>query len=426
MNTLPPAPVSTTPPDRRGAFRLLFFALLAIGAGNTMIANAVLPPLARQLELPDWTVGAMFSLSALLWSITSPMWGSVSTRIGRRPVVAVGLAAYAVSMSLFGVFAWLALEGVLQGWLAIFLALLSARAIFGLMSSGTNPSAQAYVADRTGPNERTEEIAALTSGFSFGSAAGPAVAAALVAWFGLISPFIVSALSAAIISFLVYTRLPETRPPKSRAGQVRPRFTAWRSKEISPFLFYAVCLSLATGILLQTFPFALMDKLDVAGAEASQFIAVATTVGAMATIFGQLVIIPRLKPTNRELMVWGALSFVVGALLVPWSDALAPLVLAQLGIGLGSGMARAGYSSGASLAATPSQQGSVAGLVVSANGMGFIISPLLGPFLYEHASRQAPFIIAAVVMLAMAVFAFRQISARNYCIPSDEGEEPVD
>ena len=54
-------------PDRRGAFLLLFFCLLAVGAGNTMLTSAVLPPLTRELGLPDWTAGAIFSLSAAIW-----------------------------------------------------------------------------------------------------------------------------------------------------------------------------------------------------------------------------------------------------------------------------------------------------------------------------------------------------------------------
>ena len=61
----------TSRPDRRGAFLLLFFCLLAVGAGNTMLTSAVLPPLTRELKLPDWTAGAIFSLSAAVWVVTA-------------------------------------------------------------------------------------------------------------------------------------------------------------------------------------------------------------------------------------------------------------------------------------------------------------------------------------------------------------------
>ena len=150
-------------PDRRGAFRLLFFALLAVGAGNTMLVSAILPPLARDLGLPDWMAGAIFSLSAALWTITSSFWGRKSNDWGRRPVAALGMLGFSISMLLFGTSAALAMAGYLEGSVVIFICLLFSRTLFGLFGSGTNPAAQAYIADRTSRDKRTEEIASLTS-----------------------------------------------------------------------------------------------------------------------------------------------------------------------------------------------------------------------------------------------------------------------
>lgn len=407
----PPQPEAVAAPhSRRGAFRLLFFATLTVGAGNTMIANAVLPPLARQLALPDWTVGAIFSLSALAWTLTSPFWGHRSGRWGRRRVAVIGLAGYAVSMASFGLAAFLALQGWLTGWLAIFLAFLGARTLFGLFGSGTNPAAQAYVADRTSAEERTTELAALSSGFSFGAVAGPALAAAFVVWFGLLSPFVVAAATATLMAVLIATRLPENRPPSADGAQPRVA-AAWTDRALLPYLLFSVGLSIVSGVVLQTFPFALMDSLGKSGREATQYIAVATSVGAMATLIAQLVLIPRLRPTNRTLMGLGAIAFGAGCILIPVSSELGPLVVAQFAIGLGGGMARAGLTSGASLVAGPAAQGSVAGLVVSTSGMGYIVSPFFGPWLYEHAHRDLPFLFAALVLVAMAVYA--RLTARS-------------
>ena len=77
-------------PDRRGAFFMLFFGLMVIGAGNTMLIAAIIPPLTRELALPDWMAGAIFSFSALCWSLTSPFWGKQSNRLGRRRVGIAG------------------------------------------------------------------------------------------------------------------------------------------------------------------------------------------------------------------------------------------------------------------------------------------------------------------------------------------------
>ncbi len=396
--------------NRRGAFRLLFFALLAIGAGNTMLIAAVLPPLTRELQLPDWMAGAIFSLSAALWTLSSPYWGKRSNDLGRRPVAALGMAGYSISMLLFGLAAALALSGRITDAVTIFVLLLLSRSLFGLFGSGTNPAAQAYVADRTDRADRTEEIAAISSGFSVGAVAGPAFAAALVASLGLLSPvFIISAL-AAVIAWLIYTRLPEKSPPQRDLNLPAPIIAGakglWRDPRVMPYLIYAVGLSLVTGVLTQTYIFAVMDKMGVEGREAAQFTGPAFSVGAMATLLAQLVIIPRLKPSNRTLMITGALALSIGALLIIPTRDFAVLVVAQFAIGLGQGLARPGFSSGASLAVGPELQGNVAGLVISANGMGFIVSPFFGPWMYEFVHPDAPFLLAAAILAGLGLYAW--------------------
>ena len=118
--------------DRRGAFFLLFLALAVVGIGNTMLFSAVLPPLTRQLGLDDWTVGAVASLSALLWVIMSPYWGGKSNEWGRKPVIAFGLAGYAVSMLLIGIFASLAVAQIITAPIVIIFSLVLSRSLFGL------------------------------------------------------------------------------------------------------------------------------------------------------------------------------------------------------------------------------------------------------------------------------------------------------
>ncbi len=395
-------------PDRRGAFFLLFFSLMAIGAGNTMLIAAVLPPLTRELGLPDWMAGAVFALSAFWWSVTSPFWGGRSNRWGRRPVAALGLAGYALSMLLLFVSGWLALSGILTGTFVIFACLAISRSFFGMIGSGTNPAAQAYVADRTSQAERQSEIAFITSGFSVGTVIGPAFAAALVATLGLLSPLMLTAIIASTMAAMIWFRLPETRDPVADAIQFEEEPGArglWRSGPVLPFLVFAVCLSLTTGILTQVFVFSVMDKLDVSGKAAAQFTGPAFTVGALAVLLAQLVLIPRLKLRNKTLMWIGCLPLLTGALLMVFAVDYATLILAQFCVGLGQGLARPGFSSGASLAVSPQLQGNVAGLVISANGMGFIITPFFGLFVYEYVNPHLPFIICAGLLTFMTLYA---------------------
>lgn len=392
---------------------MLFFCLLAVGAGNTMLTGAVLPPLTRELGLPDWTGGAIFSLSAALWVVTAPYWGAQSNEWGRRPVTALGMVGFAVSMTLFGVISAMALAGWISNWLWIFGLLLAARALFGIFGSATNPAAQAYIADRTSLEERTDEIASLTSGFTLGQIAGPAAAAVIIGVgslvspdFALVAPVFLIALVAVMIAWLVMTRLPENRPPKEDAGlQRKGEKGLWRHKDIFPYLAYAVGLSLVTGVLQQTFPYAIMDKMGLSGPQSAQFTGPAITIGAMATLVAQLVLIPRLRLPTRSLMIYGAIMLAMSALIMVWAVQFAVFAIAQMLFGLGQGFARPGFSAGASLAATAEQQGDVAGLVTAANGMGFVVSPLFGLWMYENVHPAAPFILAGVLLVGMALYA---------------------
>ncbi len=387
---------------------MLFFSLAVIGAGNTMLIAAVLPPLTRELGLPDWMAGAIFSLSAGMWVIMSPFWGRKSNEWGRRRVAALGLAGYAASMLLFGLSGSLALAGVITTPLVIFLCLLASRSLFGIFGSGTNPAAQAYVADRTSPDRRTEEIASVTAGHSFGTVAGPAFAAAIAGVLGLLSPVFLTCAMAAFASYFILTRLPEHSPPKSASERPSPKIISplWWDPRIAPFLIFAIGLSLVTGVLFQTFAFAVMDKMQVDGAGVNQFTGPAYSIGAMATLMAQLILIPRLQMSNRMLMTVGAGVLALGALLIIPTSNFAVLITAQFAIGLGQGLSRPGFFSGASLAVGPEEQGDVAGLMVASNAIGFVISPLVGPFVYEYVNPVAPFLVAGLLLIAMAIFAF--------------------
>lgn len=401
-------------PERRGAFLLLFFCLLAVGAGNTMLTSAVLPPLTRELGLPDWTAGAIFSLSAAIWVVTAPYWGNRSNVWGRRKVAAIGMFGFAASMFFFALTSMAALLGWIDNWVLVFVLLLTARTLFGVFGSATNPAAQAYVADRTSREERMDEIATLTSGFTLGQMAGPAAAAALITAgallspaVGLLAPVVVITIIATVIAFLVLTKLPENRGPRADAGLARSGAKGlWRQPTIFPYLLYAVGLSLVTGVLSQTFPYAIMDRMGAPGALSAQYTGPAMTMGAMATLISQLVLIPRMKLPIRSLMVYGAIMLAMASLFMVWAQDFALFAFAQILFGFGQGFARPGFSAGASLAATHEQQGDVAGLVTAANGMGFVISPLFGLWMYETVNPASPFIFCTVLVVVMAIYAF--------------------
>jgi MFS family permease len=398
----PRAGEGLTPP----VFRLLFFCLSIVGVGNSMLFS-VLPPIARETGMPDWAVSAIFTLSAVLWVATSPIWGRVSDEKGRKPLIVLGLSAYAISTLSFTLVATLALAGH-WNWLLIFLRLATARSLFGAMGSATNPATQAYVADATPPETRTREIAAVTSAFAFGSAGGPALAALMVAQFGLLAPLWAVSALAGLGALAAALRLPahgsagvrEAPPLKSAApGSI------WRVASlpaVRPWLIFGIALSAVTAVMGQMLTFYLMDTLDLTPREGAAQAAVAFALGALAQIVAQIGLIPRLSLSPRGLIVAGTIITALGAFLTAAGGTFGVLAAAQMLIGLGFGLARPGFTGGASLAVDPDQQGVIAGLVVAANGAGFVVAPIFGAGLYALVSPQAPFWLCAIVLCLLA------------------------
>ncbi len=387
--------------------------LLVIGAGNSMLL-AVAPPLVRQLGLADSSVGWIFSLSALLWVFASPYWGRLSDRIGRKPVAAVGLAAYAVSMAAFGVVVLLGMIDVVSGaWL--FALLMLARAIFGAFGSASSPAAQAYIADRTTPFERTEQLAGLTAAFALGQAFGPAICAALAAKLGLVFPIALVAVLAAGASFAIWRYLPENTPPKSERprGEWRQSLALARDRRLSGYLIYGFALSLVAGVTVQVFGLFTMDRLNATGEQGAELTAAGFMINALALLATQMAVLPRLRLGPRSLMAWGAGLLACGVAIQIVAPSLGALLVAQAVQGLGAGLARPGFTGGASVAVSPQEQGAAAGLVVAINGAGFIFSPLLGGVVYERAGMNAPLVIATALLVSMCVFALRSRRLRD-------------
>lgn len=413
------------PDDRRRSFILLFCCTLVVGFGNTMLL-ALLPPLARRLDLPDSSVGWIFSLSALIWVFASSFWGRESDKRGRKPIIALGFAAYAVSMT---VFALVCLIG-LAGWMgpaAIFICMLLSRAIFGAVGSASSPAAQAYIADRTSREERTEEIASLGSAFALGAALGPAMAGAMAARTGPILPMFLVAALAVAASLAVMRYLPESRQPQlDLDGPQERSWTLATDRRVSGHLLYGLGLSVVTGMLQQTFTFYTMDRLNLDEATTIAYASSGLMVGALALLGTQMGLLRMLRLNGRSLMVLGAAILALGVLVQIVSTTLNMLLLAQLLQGIGFGLARPGFSSGASLAVRPEEQGNLAGLVTAVAGAGFVISPLAGGTLYDVAGIYAPFWLAIAILLVMGFFALisRRIRSSVGVSSSSGGQEP--
>lgn len=406
----------------RTSFFLIFGVSIVTAFGNTGM-QSILPAIGRQIGMDDRLVVSIFSLSALIWAFSSPFWARRSDITGRKPMMLLGLGGFAVSMVCCGCVVWAGLHH----WapvVLIFILFLLSRAIFGLFGSAANPASQAYVADRTTREERTEQMASLAGAFGLGTVIGPVVAGSLVIYLGLAGPMFVFALMAAGMAFAIFRFLPEAKrgplePPRAegrlepeparhepRIGD-RPAKTAslWGDPRLTPFLIFGFLVASAQTVNGQTLGFLIIDKLHMAPLKAQGFIAVAMGAGAVSGLLAQWGLIRLFRMQPRHLIRWGAGLAMAANLLI----ALAPgylLVVAGYALAsLGYGFCRPGFTAGASLSVRGSEQARAAGAIAAINGSSVIVAPLLGVSLYKL-FHPTPYLLNGAILVGLLAFAW--------------------
>ena len=394
---------------RQAAF-LLFMVLVVVSAGNNALVS-VMPTIGRQMGINDVFIAVIFSLSAVLWSVSSPFWASRSDRIGRRRVIQIGLGGFMVSGLVFGL---VVLAG-LHAWLTPLTAvagLVLTRGLFGLMGSATTPAAQAYIAARTSREERTGALATLSSAFGLGTIIGPAVAPFFVLPFlGLSGPIFVFILFAGVMLYAVTRFLPADQPvAEVRAGSEvqsapgRKQPSALSDARVRPYLLFGFLTGSAQAAVSQSVGFFIIDLSGTSPQEAQHSIGIAMMAGAAATLLAQWGLIRLFNMRPMGLMRWGAAIAAGGCLIMALAGTFGTLVSGFALACLGFGFTRPGYTAAASLAVPFDEQGPVAGAVGAVNGACFIFAPAIGIALYQ-VGQPVPYALSAALMAGMAAYA---------------------
>ena len=396
------------------AFAIIFGVSVATALGNTGLIS-VLPAIGRSLGIPDEMVVAIFSLSAVLWAVSSPFWARASDRYGRKPLMMVGLCGFMVSMTVCGVIVSAGLRQLATP-MVIFGCLLCGRALFGLFGAASSPATQAYVADQTPREQRTQAMSGLAGAIGLGTVVGPFLAPMFIyPVIGLAGPLFSFALIAAAMLIIVWRLLPDSgRAPAAEpedaapAGKPQP---IWRDRRVIPFLIYGFVVATCQTAQQQTLGFLIIDQLGVSPLAAQRPIAIAMMFGAVAALLAQWGVIRMFEMTPRQLLRWGVLCAAAGNLMVALGHDYSTVVAGYAVASLGFGFARPGFTAGGSLAVGSKDQARVAGAIASVNGINAVLAPAFMA-LYRHA-HAAPFILNMALMLGMLVYAFASPALRN-------------
>ena len=361
----------------------------------------ILPIYARRFHVSSAMATGLVAAFSAASFVFSPIWGRVSDKVGRKPVLLVSLAGTAVGSLLTG-----AAGGI--GLLYI------ARVIDG--ASGASVSvAQAAVSDVAPDEQRPRLFGLLGAAFGIGFVAGPALGALAALW-GPRVPFYAAAVLAGVNALVAIRRLPETHHPGKEVVEGRRPFAlvnvagARAAAHLIGVAFFAL---LSFSAFEATFALFGQRRLgfDI-GSSAAVFaviglLIVATQVGLVHPT------VTRLGETGtlRAGLVGDAAGLLVLAFVRSWWS----LVPALLALTIGQGLVQTTVSSTLAGRADPRRRGVLLGAQQSAGGLARVLGPLLGGFLFQQIGPGAPYIAgAAVVMLALLLLQ----SAVGYATPA--------
>ncbi len=183
--------------------------VLMVTAFVDMVGFALVLPLlplyAKDFGARPTTIGFLLASFAFAQLVTAPLWGRLSDRIGRRPVIVGGQVLNAVAFLFFA-----ASDSV---WLLLFSRLAQGA------GSGTIAANQAYVADAVRPEERAKALGWITAATSAGVMLGPAMGSASLSWTGsTAAPGLIAAALCTLNILFAWRWLPESTSDESRAA----------------------------------------------------------------------------------------------------------------------------------------------------------------------------------------------------------------
>jgi multidrug resistance protein len=348
----------------------------------------ILPIYARRFHVSSATATGLVAAFAAASFVFSPIWGRVSDRVGRKPVLVLSLAGTCVGSLLTG----------LAGGIAV---LYVGRVVDGI--SGASVSvAQAAVSDVAAPEQRARLFGLLGAAFGLGFVAGPAIGA-LAALVGPRVPFYVAAALAGINALVAVRRLPETHQPGDHAmstARSRNPLTALAGGQgVASLVAVAFGALLAFSAFEATFALFGQRRLGFGiGSSAAVFAVIGLLI---VVVQGGLVHAVVTRVGETATLRAGLVVDAVGLLVLAFTRSWLGLVPALLALTVGQGLVQTTMSSTLAGRADPARRGEVLGAQQSAGGLARVVGPLLGGVLFQRVGPGAPYLAGAALMAAV-------------------------
>lgn len=342
-------------------FAIMFFVMVGFG-----IIIPVLPFYAEELGASSTELGFLMAVYSLMQLLFSPFWGRVSDRIGRKPVIMIGISGLAISFFMMAY--------ATELWM-----LFAARIIGGLLSSANMPTVTAYVADITTAEDRSKGMGIIGASVGLGFILGPAIGG-IFSKLSLSLPFLIAGFSS-IITFILVTFILKESLPKEMRGKTeekQPSLLMGLKGPNSVLFFLQFFISVSLAGLEATFAYFVALKADLGTVEVGYLFMIMGLAGAI--VQGGLIGKLSKKFGEGTVIQWGVLVSAIGFGLILLITNFTTAAIFLTIFGIGNGVIRPCIS--ALLTKYSTSHGSITGLLSSFDSLGRIIGPPLGGWLF--------------------------------------------
>jgi len=376
----------------------------------------LLPFIAQRLGAGGLMVGLLVSSFSLAQLLSAPMWGKLSDKWGRRPVLMIALGSSAIAFAVFGfahTLLWLFISRIVQG-----------------AGGGTVGVIQAYVVDATKPEERTKALGWLSAATNFGVAIGPVLggyfatlgkqqvaASSWPQWLGDAAPGLAAAALCVLNIGFAWKYLPETRvkavtasgeaPPPRKSGTSMAavsRVVSHPGDAPSRLIWiYAIAIGAFQG-LTSILALYLNQKFNANEA----------TMGLLFAYVGVMSVITRVFVLGKmvdwlgeaRLSRLGTVLLAFGTATLPFAPSVGWAALSIAFWPLGTAFTFPAVTAMLSKVISNEDRGLYMGVQQTFGGLSRVLFPIALGWAFDHMAPGAPFWISATLVITTLSFSF--------------------
>jgi multidrug resistance protein len=395
------------------------------------IVVPLVPVFAKRFDANSLTIGLVLACFSAMQFIFAPIWGKLSDKVGRRPIMLISTAGATISYVIFAYGSHFGEDNPTRALVILGIA----RAFAGAFG-GNITVAQAYIADITPPENRSKRMGLIGMAFGLGFIFGPAIGGVSLKYLGITGPGWVAAAFCAVNFLLALSFLPESRHPGAEQAPERPHLSQWRHTLTTPgigllvivFFLATLCFSCfeVTLALLVCDNFGLDIKDNATTATVATYLFVycgliaafvqGGMIGRIVKKFGEprviaislamtaisLALLPFIKGSG--LLSWGILARAEGH---AWWGLLGALGL----LAIGSSLTRPPLFGLLSNLTSAREQGANIGVAQGAGSLARIVGQFSAPIIFLELKPSALFVGCAVILLLTSVFVTKKLSA---------------